>query len=85
MTLRVLAPLRHSGFQPLVGGQLASTVGDAFYAVALTWYVLAGHGGTLLLGTVLVAYGVPRTALLAVGGQASDRWRPASVRHAPQS
>src|SRR5260370_24669795 len=73
---RGLAPLRHRGFRFLVGGQLASNVGDAFYAVALPWYVLANHGGALLLGPVLAAYGVPRTVLLVVGGQASDRWRP---------
>jgi len=58
---------------------LASNVGDAFYAVALPWYVLAGHGGALLLAVVLAAYGIPRTALLAVGGHASDRWRPWTV------
>jgi MFS family permease len=63
----------------LVAGQLTSNVGDAFYAVALPWYVLAGHGGALLLGTVLAAYGIPRTALVAVGGHAADRWRPWTV------
>ena len=47
--------------------------------MALPWYVLAAHGGVLLLGTVLAAYGVPRTALIAVGGYASDRWRPQTV------
>jgi MFS family permease len=76
---RALAPLRHRRFRLLVAGQVTSNVGDACYAVALPWYVLAGHGGTVLLGTVLAAYGVPRTALLAVGGYASDRWRPQTV------
>jgi predicted MFS family arabinose efflux permease len=76
---RGLAPLRHRGFRRLAAGQLASNVGDACYAVALPWYVLAEHGGALLLGTVLVAYGVPRTVLLFVGGHASDRWRPWTV------
>ncbi|MBS2539273.1 MFS transporter [Catenulispora sp. NF23] len=72
-------PLRHRDFRLLAGGQLASSLGDAFYAVALPWYVLVGHGGSLMLSTVLFAYGVPRTALLLVGGQASDRWRPWTV------
>ena len=76
---RGLAPLRHRGFRRLAAGQLASNVGDACYAVALPWYVLAEHGGALLLGTVLVAYGVPRTVLLMAGGHASDRWRPWTV------
>ena len=76
---RGLVPLRHRGFRLLASGQFASNFGDAFYAVALPWYVLAEHGGTLLLGTVLVAYGVPRTVLLAAGGHASDRFGPWTV------
>jgi MFS family permease len=76
---RALAPLRQRGFRLLTIGQVTSNVGDACYAVALPWYVLAAHGGVLLLGTVLAAYGVPRTALIAVGGYASDRWRPQTV------
>jgi hypothetical protein len=44
----------------LTGGQAASTIGDACYAVALPWYVLAGHGGTAAPGTTLAAYGVTR-------------------------
>jgi len=71
--------LRHREFRLLTAGQLASTLGDGFYAVALPWYVLATHGGTLLLGSVLAAYGIPRVVLLAVGGHASDRWHPWTV------
>jgi len=74
-----MAPLRHMSFRLLVAGQLVSNFGDAIYSVALPWYVLAHHRGTLLLGTVLAAYGVPRTALLVVGGHASDRYRPWTV------
>jgi MFS family permease len=74
-----MAPLRHASFRLLVAGQLVSNFGDAIYSVALPWYVLAHHGGAVLLGTVLAAYGVPRTALLVVGGHASDRYRPWSV------
>jgi predicted MFS family arabinose efflux permease len=76
---RAGVPLRHRPFRLLVGGQLTSNFGDAFYAVALPWYVLSAHGGPLLLGIVLAAYGIARTLLLAVGGQASDRWRPWTV------
>jgi hypothetical protein len=54
-------------------------VGDACYAVALPWFVLSAHGGTALLGGVLAAYGIPRTALIMAGGWASDRWRPQTV------
>lgn len=74
-----LRPLAHRDFRLLAGGQLASNVGDAMYAVALPWYVLAGHGGAMLLGAVLAAYGIPRTGLVALGGHASDRWQPSTV------
>ena len=76
---RNLRPLRHTGFRRLVAGQLTSNLGDMCYAVALPWYVLAHHGGPLLLATVLAAYGVPRTVVVAVGGHASDRWGPWTV------
>jgi MFS family permease len=62
-----------------VAGQATSNVGDACYAVALPWYVLGAHGGIALLGTVLVAYGVPRTGLIAAGGWSSDRWGSRTV------
>jgi hypothetical protein len=46
-------PLAVRDFRLLGVGQLASTVGDYCYAVALPWLVLSPHGGTVLLGTVL--------------------------------
>lgn len=76
---RAIRPLRTADFRLLAEGQLASNVGDALYAVALPWYVLSSHGGAILLATVLAAYGIPRTLLLAVGGHASDRFRPWTV------
>ncbi len=71
--------LRHASFRLLIAGELVSNFGDGTYLVALPWYVLSQHGGALLLGAVLTAYGVPRTALLVVGGHASDRYGPWSV------
>jgi MFS family permease len=74
-----VAVLRHRSFRLLIAGELISNFGDGIFLIALPWFVLAHHGGTLLLGTVLTAYGVPRTALLVVGGHASDRYRPWTV------
>jgi MFS family permease len=74
-----MAPLRHLSFRLLLAGELISNFGDGIFLVALPWYVLAHHGGALRLGTVLAAYGVPRTALLVLGGHASDRYRPWTV------
>ncbi len=74
-----MSTLRHPSFRLLLTGELISNFGDGIFLIALPWYVLAHHGGALLLGTVLTAYGAPRTALLILGGHASDRHRPWTV------
>jgi MFS family permease len=66
-------PLAVRNFRLLTAGQLASTLGDFCYAVALPWLVLSTHGGPVLLGTVLACYGVPRVALIPVGGALTDK------------
>lgn len=80
-----LVPLRDSRFRLLAGGQLASGLGDALYAVALPWYVLAARRGAVLLGIVLAVYGIARAAALLAGGWAADRWRPWPVMLAADS
>jgi MFS family permease len=66
-------PLAHRSFRLLAAGQFTSATGDSCYAIALPWLILTGHGTVALLGMVLVCYGVPRTALIPVGGLLSDR------------
>ena len=70
------SPLADRNFRLLTAGQATSTIGDFCYAVALPWFVLSSHGGTVLLGTVLACYGVPRTALIPVGGVLADKIGP---------
>jgi MFS family permease len=70
------SPLADRNFRLLTAGQATSTIGDFCYAVALPWFVLSSHGGTVLLGTVLACYGVPRTALIPLGGILADRIGP---------
>jgi MFS family permease len=72
-------PLAVRNFRLLSVGQSASTVGDYCYAVALPWLILSGHGGTVLLGTVLACYGIPRTVLIPLGGVLADRFGPRTV------
>lgn len=69
-------PLTVRDFRLLSAGQLASTIGDYCYTIALPWYVLSSHGTAVLLGVVLAFYGVPRTVLIPVGGVLSDRLSP---------
>jgi MFS family permease len=72
-------PLGVRSFRLLAGGQFTSTIGDYCYAVALPWLVLSNRGGTVLLGTVLACYGVPRMVLIPVGGVLSDKVGPRTV------
>ena len=65
-------PLANRSFRFLAAGQFMSATGDSCYAVALPWVTLTGNGGAVLLGAVLACYGVPRTALIPVGGLLSD-------------
>jgi MFS family permease len=72
-------PLGNRSFRLLSMGQLASTIGDLSYAVALPWFVLSSHGGPIELGAILACYGVPRTVLIPAGGVLADRWGPRVV------
>jgi MFS family permease len=84
ITTRVVAawrggPLSDRSFRLLALGQFTSTAGDYCYAVALPWLVLSAHGGTILLGTVLACYGLPRTVLIPVGGLLTDKIGPRAI------
>jgi len=72
-------PLAVRSFRLLTGGQFTSTIGDYCYAVALPWLVLSSHGSSVLLGTVLACYGVPRMVLIPVGGVLADKVGPRTV------
>jgi MFS family permease len=69
-------PLGVRNFRLLSVGQFGSTVGDYCYAVALPWLVLSAHGTPVLLGGVLACYGIPRAALITIGGSLADRLGP---------
>src|SRR5579885_2855522 len=74
-----LAPLRVRDFRLLFSGQMISTLGDMFYAVALPWLMLSSGHTPQELGIVLAAYGVPRVGALLLGGMLSDAWKPRQV------
>jgi MFS family permease len=67
-------PVADRNFRLLTAGQTTSTIGDSCYAVALPWMVLSARGGGVaVLGLVLACYGIPRTALIPVGGILADK------------
>lgn len=75
----LLAPLRVRDFRLLFVGQMISTMGDMFYAVALPWLMLSSGHTPQELGIVLATYGVPRVGTLLLGGLLSDWLRPRRV------
>jgi hypothetical protein len=65
-----LAPLRVRDFSLLFSGQLISIIGDAFYAVALPWFMLSGGGARRLsaaAGGIIVSHFGPTIMFLAWG------------------
>src|SRR5579863_4424856 len=74
-----LAPLRVRDFRLLFSGQMISTLGDMFYAIALPWLMLSSGHTPQELGIVLAAYGIPRVGALLLGGVLSDHLRPRRV------
>lgn len=75
----LLVPLKVPDFRLLFSGQMISTIGDMFYAVALPWLMLSSGYSPQELGIVLAAYGIPRVGTLLLGGLLSDRLGPRSV------
>jgi MFS family permease len=73
------SPLKVRNFQLLFAGQIISTLGDTFYAVALPWLVLTTGGNPQELGIILTGYGLPRVGTVLLGGILSDKFRPRRV------
>jgi MFS family permease len=69
-------PLRNRNFVTWWLGATISLVGDHFYFVALPWVVLQLTGSGLAMGTVAMAAGIPRAALMLLGGAITDRTSP---------
>jgi MFS family permease len=75
----MLAPLGSGDYRLLFAGQLISLIGDAFYSVAMPWYMLTQGGGAANLGLTLTAYGVTLGTATLLGGWLSDKLRPRRV------
>lgn len=74
------APLRRvtasPDFRLLLGGTSTSLIGDQFALIATPWLVLHLTGDPLALGIVLALEGLPRAALMLLGGALTDRFSP---------
>ena len=77
--LTTVHPLRHRPFLLWWIGATTSLFGDQFYLVALPWVVLQLTGSAVAMGTVAMCAGVPRAALMLMGGAVTDRVSPRKV------
>ena len=75
----MLRALKNRDYRLLFSGQAVSYVGDQFHLVALPWLVLTLTRDPLQLGFVLAAAGIPRAALMLVGGAWADRFSPRTI------
>jgi MFS family permease len=72
-------PLRNRSFVVWWIGATTSLLGDQFYIVALPWVVLQLTGSAVAMGTVAMCAGIPRAALMLMGGAITDRVSPRKV------
>lgn len=72
-------PLRNRTFVVWWLGATTSLLGDQFYVVALPWVVLQLTGSAVAMGTVAMCAGIPRAALMLMGGAVTDRVSPRKV------
>ena len=72
-------PLRNRTFVVWWAGATTSLLGDQFYVVALPWVVLQLTGSAVAMGTVAMCAGIPRAALMLMGGAVTDRVSPRKV------
>ena len=72
-------PLRNGNFVLVWIGATTSLLGDQFYIVALPWIVLQLTGSGVAMGTVAMCAGIPRAALMLMGGAITDRTSPRRI------
>ena len=75
----MFAALKTRDYRLLWAGQGISHLGDQFHLIALPWLVLTLTHDPLQLGLVLALAGVPRAALILVGGALADRHSPRAI------
>lgn len=75
----LLRPLRVRNYLLLWVGSVISYVGANLTFIAFPWLILKISGDPLAVGGVMALAGIPRAALMLVGGAATDRFSPRTV------
>ncbi|MDZ4178361.1 MAG: MFS transporter [Coriobacteriia bacterium] len=71
--------LKARDYRLLFAGQAVSHIGDQFHIIALPWLVLSLTQDPMQLGLVLAVAGIPRAALMLMGGAWADRCSPRTI------
>jgi MFS family permease len=72
----MLSALKGREYRLLWIGQAVSHLGDQFHLIALPWLVLTLTHDPFQLGLVLALAGIPRAAVMLIGGAFADRHSP---------
>ena len=72
--IRILQPLAERDYALLTGGSLISQLGDGFFFVALAWQVYQISNVPTALSLVGLAWTLPLTLFVLLGGVFSDRY-----------
>ena len=72
----MLGVLKARDYRLLWIGQAVSHLGDQFHLIALPWLVLTLTHDPFQLGLVLALAGIPRAAVMLIGGAFADRHSP---------
>ena len=72
--VRILQPLAERDYALLTGGSLISQLGDGFFYVALAWQVYQISNVPTALSLVGLAWTLPLTLFVLLGGVFSDRY-----------
>lgn len=75
----LLRPLGIRNYLLLWIGSVISYIGANLTFIAFPWLILKISGDPLAVGGVMAVAGIPRAALMLVGGAATDRFSPRTV------
>lgn len=75
----MLTALKKRDYRLLFAGQAISHIGDQFHLIALPLLVLSLTQDPVQLGLVLAVAGIPRAALMLMGGAWADRHSPRTI------
>ncbi|WP_269768023.1 MFS transporter [Tumebacillus avium] len=60
-------------------GYVLSQLGDVIFMITMSWMIVEVTGSGIIMGTFLMMFGIPRLAVMLIGGVMVDRYDPRKV------